>query len=73
MMDNVTENISPLGIFTESKISLFYQNIDGFVGSRSLFLNSSILDLHNIVLLQETNLHSERHKNFENLLLLQFG
>jgi len=66
-MNGLTDSITQFGKFSESKISLFYQNIDGFVGSRSLFLNSGILDLHNIVLLQETNLHSVRHANFENL------
>ena len=56
-------------VVTEASVSLFFQNVQGFIGKRSLFANSSILDHHQIAIIQETNIHSVRHKNFENLQL----
>ena len=61
------DDTSSDSVVTEASISLFFQNVQGFIGKRSMFLNSSILDLHQIAIIQETNIHSERHKNFENL------
>jgi len=60
----------------EEKLSIFYQNCNGFLGKRTEFLNSSILQNHNIIILQETNLKKKHslvddfsYQNFSSLIL----
>ena len=49
-----------------SEIRIFYNNINGFVSKRQIFLNSQVFCNHDIILLQETNIDADKHINYDN-------
>ena len=51
------------------QMSIYFNNINGFISKRSLFLNSSIAKDYDIVILQETNV-SEEHVKFDDFSLV---
>jgi len=61
-MINSNNNIN----FVESNIEIFYQNCNGLVSKRVEFINSSLSNIFDIFVFQETNFHSIDHKLYCN-------
>ena len=49
------------------QISVYFQNIDGFIKNRSLFQNSVLSSSYDLYLFQESNLHSCKHDLWNNM------
>ena len=61
MIDNVSNSFSNFHednslSYDDVKLSFLYQNINGFIGKRSVILNSSLILNYDVVLFQESNI-----------------
>ena len=71
MIDKVSKSFSNFRdensvSYEDVKLSFMYQNINGFIGKRSVILNSSLILNYDVVLFQETNIDTNFYDKIDN-------